>query len=176
MLIMPPSSGGEHDISMEYEHSLQTDTGHATPPIQPQATSITLAMDMSPKVNSKSTDPPLQTPSPERPFIVPSTIKNHLDQLVMQRFLELSHNVLTPALKNAINAMIPSMVERLSDDMRNVSIGLQHRTHKEDCSSDTQASDSDDDLTPRPRRKRPGKRGSKNHLHVRVSTFYIRPW
>jgi hypothetical protein len=104
---------------------------------------------------------------------MPSTIENHLDQLVTQCFLELSHNVLTPALKNAIKAMIPSMVEQLSDDMRNVSIGLQHHTCKEDCSSDTQASDSDDDLTPCPRWKRPGKRGSKNHLHVHVSTFSI---
>ncbi|KAG2352804.1 hypothetical protein BDR07DRAFT_1497591 [Suillus spraguei] len=63
------------------------------------------------------------------------------------------------------------MVERLSDDMRNVSVGLQRRTHREDSSSDTQASDSDDDLTPRPRRKRPGKRGSKNHLHVAFRSY-----
>ncbi|KAG1874139.1 hypothetical protein C8R48DRAFT_669745 [Suillus tomentosus] len=196
MFTMPPSSGGEHDISMAYEHSHQTDTNHVTPPIQPRAVSIAPtmdtspivnprspdppiqpraasiapAMDTSPIVNPRSTDPPLQTPSPARHFMMPSAIESHLDRLVTQRLLELSHNVLTPTLKNAIDAMIPSMVERLSDDMRNVPVGLQRRTRKED-SSDTQASDSNDDLTPRPRRKRPGKRGPKNHLHLAFRSY-----
>ncbi|KAG2095104.1 uncharacterized protein F5147DRAFT_778799 [Suillus discolor] len=171
MLTMPPSSGGEHDISMEYEHPPQTDTNHATPLTQPRAVSISPAMDTSPIINSRSTDPPLQTPSPARHFIMPSAIESHLDRLVTQRLLELSHNVLTPTLKNAIDAMIPSMVKRLSDDMRNVPVGLQRRTRKEDSSSDTQASDSNDDLTPHPRRKRPSKRGSKNHLHLAFRSY-----
>jgi hypothetical protein len=102
---------------------------------------------------------------------MPSTIETHLDRLVTQRFLELSHNVLTLALKDAIDATIPSMVERLSDDMRNVSVCHQPHTRKEDSSSDTQASDSDDGLAPHPQWKRPGKRGSKNHLHVCMLTF-----
>ncbi|KAG1853457.1 hypothetical protein DFJ58DRAFT_841640 [Suillus subalutaceus] len=77
---------------------------------------------------------------------MPSTIETHLDRLVTQRFLELSHNVLTPALKSAIDAMIPSMVEQLSDNMRNVSVRHHPHTRNEDSSSDTQASDSDDGL------------------------------
>ncbi|KAG2094042.1 uncharacterized protein F5147DRAFT_779138 [Suillus discolor] len=171
MLTMPPSSGGEHDISMAYEHLHQTDTNHVTPPIQPRAVSIAPAMDTSPIVNFRSTDPPLQTPSPARHFIMPSAIESHLDRLVTQRLLELSHNVLTPTLKQAIDAMIPSMVERLSDNMRNAPIGLQRRTHKEDSSSDTQASDSNDNLTPCPCRKRPSKRGPKNHLHLAFRSY-----
>ncbi|KAG1796869.1 hypothetical protein EV424DRAFT_1546852 [Suillus variegatus] len=171
LLSMPPSSGGEHDVLMDYDLPLRTETDHDMLSIQPRATSLALTMDTSPIVNSKSTDPPLQTPSPERPFIMPSTIETHLDRLVTQRFLELSHNVLTPALKDAIDAMIPSMVERLSDDMRNISVRHQPHTHKEDSLSDTQASDSDDGLAPHPQRKRPGKRGSKNHLHVAFRSY-----
>ncbi|KAG2089145.1 uncharacterized protein F5147DRAFT_780750 [Suillus discolor] len=102
---------------------------------------------------------------------MPSAIESHLDRLVTQRLLELSHNVLMPTLKNAIDAMIPSMVEWLSADMRNVPIGLQRHTHKEYSSSNTQASDSNDDLTPHPCRKRPGKRGPKNHLHLAFRSY-----
>jgi hypothetical protein len=107
-------------------------------------------MNMSSIADSKSKNPPLQTPLPERPFLMPSTIETHLDQLVTQHFLEVSHNILTLALKNAIDATIPSMVKWLSDNMRNVSVHHQPHTHKEDSSLDTQASDSDNVLAPCP--------------------------
>jgi len=117
--------------------------------------------------------PQIHTPVPVKPLPLPATIEDRLDRLVAQRFLELSQNVLAPALKHAVDALVPSIVEQLTDGL---SDGLRASIHprppirKTDISSDTQSSDDEDGLKPHLRRKCPGKRGSKNHLHVR---FFI---
>jgi hypothetical protein len=108
-----------------------------------------------------------------KPLPLPATIEDRLNQLVAQRFLELSQNVLAPALKHAVDALVPSIVEQLTDGLSNglrASIHPQPPIHKTDILSDTQSSDDKDGLKPHLHCKCPGKRGSKNHLHVR---FFI---
>lgn len=123
----------------------------------------------SPIIGPKSADFSHQTPLPARSFPLPSSIKDHLKRLVAQHFLELSDYVLVPALKNAVETLIPSVVEQISDDMRNATISpYSHSRKDKDNLSDTRSSDSEDDLKPSPHRKRPGKRGLKNDLHVRL--------
>jgi hypothetical protein len=162
-----PNHGTENDISMDNdEHPV-----HASSPlIEPQTSSSSTQMtdaSTSPIIGPKSADFSHQTPLPARSFPLPSSIEAHLNRLVAQRFLELSDHVLVPALKNAVETLIPSVVERISDDMRNATIGPNSHSRKDkDNLSDTRSSDSEDDLKPSPRRKCPGKRGPKNDLHV----------
>ncbi|KAG1868915.1 hypothetical protein C8R48DRAFT_671469 [Suillus tomentosus] len=162
----------ENDISMDdAEHQAPV----FIPLIKPQAPSPSTQMtdtSTSPIIGSRSTDFSHQTPSPARPFPLPSAIEDHLNRLVAQRFLELSDHVLVPALKNAVDTSIPSVVERISNDMRNATISPQLRSRADKGNtSDTQSSDDEDDLKPSPRRKRPGKRGLKNDLHVALRNY-----
>ncbi|KAG2357390.1 hypothetical protein BDR07DRAFT_1490784 [Suillus spraguei] len=113
--------------------------------------------------------PQIPTSVPAKPLPLPATIEDWLDQLVAQRFLKLSQNVLAPALRHAVDALVPSIVEQLTDGLSDglrASIHPRPPTHKTDISSDTQSSDDEDGLKPHLRHKHPGKRGLKNHLHV----------
>ncbi|KAG2145922.1 hypothetical protein DEU56DRAFT_753975 [Suillus clintonianus] len=162
----------ENDILM-YDAECQAQV--FSPPIEPQAPSSATQMrdaSTSPIISSKSVDFSHQTPSLARPFPLPSAIKDHLNRLVAQHFLELSDHVLVPALENAVDSLIPSVVEQISDNIKNATIGPQSHGRKgKDILSDTQLSDSEDDLKPSPCRKRPGKRGLRNCLHVAFWTY-----
>ncbi|KAG2124764.1 hypothetical protein BD769DRAFT_1669258 [Suillus cothurnatus] len=102
--------------------------------------------------------PQIHTPVPVKPLPLPATIEDRLDRLVAQHFLELSQNVLAPGLKHAVDALVPSIVEQLTDGL---SDGLRASIHpwppirKTDISSDTQSSDDEDGLKPHLRRKCP---------------------
>ncbi|KAG2362923.1 hypothetical protein BDR07DRAFT_1484269 [Suillus spraguei] len=113
--------------------------------------------------------PQIPTSVPAKPLPLPATIEDWLNQLVAQRFLKLSQNVLAPALRHAVDALVPSIVEQLTDGLSDglrASIHPRPPTRKTDILSDTQSSDDEDGLKPHLRRKHPGKRGLKNHLHV----------
>ncbi|KAG1734426.1 uncharacterized protein EDB91DRAFT_1250944 [Suillus paluster] len=178
---MPLSNSVQHDITMGYRERLDPMTDMSTrdsSPIQLRAISPPTQMmneSTDPIATSKPRDPQIHTPALVRPLPLPATIEDQLDWLVARRFLKLSQNVLMPALKNAVDALIPSIVEQLSVGLSNglkAPLRSQPRsTRKGDISSDTQSSDDGDGLKPHLWRKRPGKRGSKNHLHIHLFSF-----
>lgn len=100
---------------------------------------------------------------------MPPASEHHLNQLLHQQFVELSNKVVAPALRNAVDAMMPAMIERIADEIRGITSTCSHkpqaRKHRGTVEEDTEP-DYEDDLTPSPRRKHPGKRGAMNHLHV----------
>ncbi|KAG2137102.1 uncharacterized protein EDB93DRAFT_1253719 [Suillus bovinus] len=149
--------------------SSPTQSRATSPPTHIMNTSANLILTSSPMV------PQIHTPIPVKPLPLPaSTIEDRLNQLVAQRFLKLSQNVLMPALKNAVDALVPSIIKQLTDRLSNglkASIHPQPSTCKADILSDTQSSDDEDGLKPHLRCKCPGKRGSKNHLHVAFHTY-----
>jgi len=139
---------------------------HTTVPVKP----LPLPATSSPMV------PQIPTSVPAKPLPLPATIEDWLDRLVAQCFLELSQNVLAPALKHAVDALVPLIIEQLTDGLSDgltASIHPRPPTCKTDISSDTQSSDDKDGLKHHLHRKRPGKQGSKNHLHVHFFHFRI---
>ncbi|KAG1895980.1 uncharacterized protein F5891DRAFT_983830 [Suillus fuscotomentosus] len=92
----------------------------------------------------------------------------HSSQLLNKQFAELSDKIVGPALSKAVDGMIPAMVERIAGEIRGLSSPCSHhprvlkRGSVEDYDTEPEH---EDDLTPSPHRKHPGKRGTKNHLH-----------
>ncbi|KAG2065539.1 hypothetical protein BDR04DRAFT_1121805 [Suillus decipiens] len=138
-----PDHGTENDIVMD---NAECQVHIFSPLIEPQASSSLTQMtdaSTSPIIGPKSADFSHQTPSPARSFLLPSAIKDHLNWLVAQHFLKLSDHVLVSALKNTVNTLIPSVVEQISDNMRNATIGpYSHRCKDKNIQSDMQTSDS----------------------------------
>ncbi|KAG2108562.1 hypothetical protein BD769DRAFT_1392725 [Suillus cothurnatus] len=185
-ILSTPLSNGVTDITMgDYPDPATRIQSRATSPptptpiltCSPTVAQINTAIPVKPfplPATSSPMVPQIHTPVPVKPLPLPATIEDRLDRLVAQRFLELSQNVLAPALKHAVDALVPSIVEQLTDGL---SDGLRASIHprppirKTDISSDTQSSDDEDGLKPHLRRKCPGKRGSKNHLHVAFRAY-----
>jgi hypothetical protein len=112
---------------------------------------------------------------------LPSITENYLGQLVNQQFAQLSDKVVVPALRSAVDAMIPTIIERIAGEIKNIHSTCSHtippaltRPRKYHGTSEEDSEpDCHDDLTPSPRRKHPGKRGIKNQLHVRLKRFQV---
>ncbi|KAG1860039.1 hypothetical protein F4604DRAFT_1930349 [Suillus subluteus] len=99
--------------------------------------------------------------------------ENYLGQLVNQQFAQLSDKVVVPALRSAVDTMIPTIIEQITDEIKGIHStcshtippALMHPRKYRGTSEEDSEPDCDDDLTPSPRRKHPGKRGIKNQLH-----------
>ncbi|KAG2094399.1 uncharacterized protein F5147DRAFT_779002 [Suillus discolor] len=112
---------------------------------------------------------------------LPSITESHLGHLVNQQLSQISDQVVVPALKSAVDAMIPTLIDRIANEIKSIHSTCSHnprahnsRTRKRGGTSeedDTSEPECDDDLTPSPRRKHPGKRGIKNHLHDVFRTY-----
>ncbi|KAG1858604.1 hypothetical protein C8R48DRAFT_674190 [Suillus tomentosus] len=112
--------------------------------------------------------PPTITPPRQRPLPLPPASQHYLGQLLHEQFVELSDKVVAPALRNAVDAMMPAMIEWIAGEIRGITSTCPHkpraRKHSGAMEEDTEP-ECEDDLTPSPRRKHPGKRGTMNHLH-----------
>ncbi|KAG1726978.1 uncharacterized protein EDB91DRAFT_1086593 [Suillus paluster] len=84
--------------------------------------------------------------------------------------------VVVPALRSAVDAMIPTIIERITGEIKSIHSTCFHTTPPaltcawKHCGSskddDASEPDCDDNLTPSsPHRKHPGKQGIKNQLH-----------
>ncbi|KAG2740865.1 hypothetical protein P692DRAFT_20851248 [Suillus brevipes Sb2] len=85
----------------------------------------------------------------------------------------MSDKIVVPALMSAVDAMIPTIIDRIADEIRGLHSTCSHdpRARKHSGTSEGASEpECNDNLTPSPRRKHPGKRGIKNHLH---DTFRI---
>lgn len=118
--------------------------------------------------------PPTITPPQLRPLPLPPASEHYLGQLLHEQFVELSDKVVAPALRNAVDAMMPVMIEQIAGKIRGITSTCPHKPraqkHSGAVEEDTEP-ECEDDLTPSPRRKHPGKRGTMNHLHVRPENF-----
>ncbi|KAG2088937.1 uncharacterized protein F5147DRAFT_780815 [Suillus discolor] len=112
--------------------------------------------------------PPSTSSTRTRPLPLPNTAETYSGQLLNKQFAELSDKIVGPALSKAIDGMIPAMVERIAGEIRGLSSPCSHhprvlkRGSVEDYDTEPEH---EDDLTPSPHRKHPGKCGTKNHLH-----------
>jgi hypothetical protein len=95
--------------------------------------------------------------------------------MVNQQFAQLSDKVVVPALRSAVDAMLPTIIELIAGEIKSIHSTCSHnippaptRPRKYHTSEEDSEPDCNDDLTPSPRRKHPGKRGIKNQLHVRL--------
>ncbi|KAG1784530.1 uncharacterized protein HD556DRAFT_1451686 [Suillus plorans] len=112
--------------------------------------------------------PPSTSSTRTRLLPLPNTAETYLGQLLNKQFTELSDKIVGPALSKAVDSMIPAMVEWIAGEIRGLSSLCSHHPHVlkrgsvEDYNTEPEH---EDDLTPSPHRKHPGKRGTKNHLH-----------
>ncbi|KAG1862605.1 hypothetical protein F4604DRAFT_1683753 [Suillus subluteus] len=96
-----------------------------------------------------------------------------IDPLVNWQFAQLSNKVAVPALRSAVDAMIPTIIERITDEIKGIHSTCSHTIPpalmhpRKYCGTSEEDSepDCDDNLMPSPHRKHPGKRGIKNQLH-----------
>lgn len=107
---------------------------------------------------------------------LPSTTENYMGQSVNQQFAQLSDKIVVPALRSAVDAMLPTIIELIAGEIKSIHSACSHnippaltRPKKyRGTSEEDSEPDCNDDLTPSPRRKHPGKQGIKNQLHVRL--------
>ncbi|KAG2116188.1 hypothetical protein BD769DRAFT_1391078 [Suillus cothurnatus] len=57
---------------------------------------------------------------------LPSITENYLGQLVNQQFAQLSDKVVVPALRSAVDAMIPTIIERIAGEIKNIHSTCSH--------------------------------------------------
>jgi hypothetical protein len=170
-----PTSPAEHnDVSMGDEPLSQADQDAVMDQDMPTATPLSFtnpAVVPPPITVPQGRQPPPDSSARKRPLPLPPATESYLGLLLHQQFAELSDKVVVPALKNAVDAMMPAMIEHIAGEIRGISSPCSHspctpRHHRAVEEEDTEA-ENEDDLTPSPRRKHTGKRGNKNHLHVR---------
>ncbi|KAG1736397.1 uncharacterized protein EDB91DRAFT_1250010 [Suillus paluster] len=99
-----------------------------------------------------------------RALPLPLITENYLGQLVNQQVAQLSDKVVVPALRSIHSTCSHTTPPALTR-------AWKHRGSSED--DDASQPDCDDNLTPSPHRKHPGKRGIKNQLH-RSFRIYLR--
>ncbi|KAG1743274.1 uncharacterized protein EDB91DRAFT_1247355 [Suillus paluster] len=118
-----------------------------------------------------------------RALSLPLITENYLGQLVNQQFAQLSNKVVVPALRSAVDTMIPTIIEWITGETMSIHSTCSHTTPPalthtwKHCGSseddDASEPDCDDNLTPSPCRKHLGKWGIKNKLH---RSFRIYLW
>ncbi|KAG2151552.1 uncharacterized protein EDB93DRAFT_1103005 [Suillus bovinus] len=111
-----------------------------------------------------------------RALPLPSVTESHLGRLVNQQLSQISDKVVVPALKSAVDTMIPTLIDWIASEIKIMHSTYSHnpRVHNS-CAQkhggtseedDTSKPECDDDLMPSARRKHPGKQGTKNNLHT----------
>jgi hypothetical protein len=106
-------------------------------------------------------------PVPPRPLPLPFSLplsvqlESMIDRLLTDRLNQATIQVVEPTVKLVVETVIKRMTESAQ--------GASGSCHIE---AEESEADEDDDDTPSKRRKKPGKRGQKNYLHVR-SSFII---
>jgi len=156
-----------NDVSMDVEPSPQpnqenpenmTDQNFSLAPPPATSSSTVLQRNLHFPPDSSARKKPL--PFPE----------DYLTSFLHGQIAEMTDKVVTPALRNAVDAMLPAMIDRIAGEIKGISAcshsppSQKHHVMEED---DSEPED-EYDLKATPRRKRPGKRGTMNHLHVSV--------
>ncbi|KAG1846959.1 hypothetical protein C8R48DRAFT_779409 [Suillus tomentosus] len=123
--------------------------------------------------------PPTITPPRQRPLPLPPASQHYLGQLLHEQFVELSDKVVVPALRNAVDAMMPAMIEQIAGEIRGITSTCPHkpraRKHSGAMEEDTEP-ECEDDLTPSPRRKHPGKQGYLSQISTGQVSAEFQEW
>ncbi|KAG2145403.1 uncharacterized protein EDB93DRAFT_1251271 [Suillus bovinus] len=113
--------------------------------------------------------PPTITPPQQRHLPFLPALGHYLGQLLHDQFAELSDKVVAPALRNAVNTMMPAMIEQIAGKIRGITSTCSHKIcsqkHSGAVVEDTKP-ECEDNLMPSSCRKHPGKQGTMNHLHA----------